>query len=211
MRNNGIMQDAPSVVYMPLAQRNREGQMQLPRNVDYLIRTRRAGSAVFIEELKQALARVNASVPLAKVRTLEEVYRKSMARTALVLALMGIAGGMALVLGVVGIYGVVAYAVARRRKDIGIRMALGASGASVAGLFLRDGLRTALMGAVIGLLAALGLTRLMASMLFGVGPLDPLTYGAVAMVLLGAAALASWWSARRAAAVNPIEALRVDA
>jgi putative ABC transport system permease protein len=210
LRNDGVAREAPSIVYVPLAERNLDGGMSVPGNVDYLIRSRRTGSALFVEELRRALEKVNANLPLARVRTLDEVYRRSMARTALTLALMGVAGGMALLLGVVGIYGVVAYAVARRRKDIGIRMALGASGASVAVLFLRDGLRMACIGATLGLAAALGLTRLMTAVLFGVSPADPLTYAAVALVLVSAAALASWWPARRAAAVNPIEALRAD-
>lgn len=211
VRQNGPMREAPSIVYTMLAQRDPVGkEMGVPRNVDYLIRSPRAGSALFVEELRQTLMKVEPSVPLAKVRTLEEVYRKSMARTALTLALMGAAGAMALVLGVVGVYGVVAYAVARRRKDIGIRLALGATGASVSGLFLRDGLRTALVGAGIGLLAALAMSRLMKALLFGVGASDPITYASVAVLLVSAAALASWWPARRAAAVNPIEALRTD-
>ncbi len=211
VRLNGPMREAPSAIYVPLAQRDGQGKdMSTPRNVDYLIRSPRAGSAAFVEDLRQTLLRVEASVPLAKLRTLDEVYRRSMARTALALALMGAAGTMALLLGVVGIYGVVAYAVARRRKDIGLRMALGASGNSVAALFLREGMKTALVGVVVGLVVALGLMRLIRAVLFGVGTADPLTYAAVALLLLGAAALASWWPARRAAAVNPIEALRVD-
>jgi predicted permease len=211
VRNNGPMKEAPTMVYAPLAQLDQQGKdMSVPRNVDYVIRSPRAGSAALVEDLRQSLLRVEASVPLAKLRTLEEVYRRSMARTALALALMGAAGVMALLLGVVGIYGVVAYAVARRRKDIGVRIALGASGSSVAALFLRDGLKTALAGSAVGLLAAMGLMRFISAVLFGVGTTDPLTYASVALILLGAAALASWWPARRAAAVNPIEALRVD-
>ncbi len=210
LRNAGLMREAPTMVYEPLTQKGLEGQLRTPRNVDYLIRSPRAGSAAFVDELRRALAEVNSAVPLAKLRTLEEVYRKSMARTSLVLSLIGIAGGMALLLGMVGIYGVVAYAVARRRKDIGIRIALGATGPSVAALFLRDGLRSALFGAGIGLFAALALTRMMTALLFGVSAADPLTYAAVGLLLVGAAALASWWPARRAAAVDPIEVLRAD-
>jgi ABC-type antimicrobial peptide transport system permease subunit len=115
-----------------------------------------------------------------------------------------------LLLGIVGIYGVIAYAVSQRTREIGIRTALGAPPAGLSRMFVRQGLRLAGIGAAIGLLAAAALTRLMSSLLFGVKPLDPLTYAAVSAVLMLAAALASYFPARRATAIDPIEALRTE-
>ena len=133
-----------------------------------------------------------------------------MARTSFTLVLLGIAGAMALVLGVVGIYGVIAYAVTQRTREIGIRMALGAQPAGLQGMFVRQGLLLAGVGAVLGLVAAALLTRLMSSLLFKTAALDPLTYVAVSMILIMAAALASYFPARRATAVDPVQALRTE-
>jgi ABC-type antimicrobial peptide transport system permease subunit len=153
---------------------------------------------------------VNANLPLAAVRSMEEIAGASMARTSFTLVMLAIAGGMALLLGVVGIYGVIAYAVSQRRREIGIRLALGAQPGSLRGMFVRHALVLAMIGATIGLGAAVGLTRLMASLLYDVSPLDPVTYVAVAVVLMGAAVVASYLPARRAARVDPVEALRAE-
>jgi ABC-type antimicrobial peptide transport system permease subunit len=144
------------------------------------------------------------------VRTVQDLYDQSMARTSFTLVLLAIAGAMALVLGVVGIYGVIAYAVTQRTREIGIRMALGAEPGGLQQMFVRHGLLLAGIGALLGLAAAAGLTRLMSSLLFGVKALDPLTYAGVAALLIAAAALASFFPARRATAVDPIEALRAE-
>ena len=133
-----------------------------------------------------------------------------MARTSFTLVMLAIAGVMALVLGVVGIYGVIAYAVSQRTREIGIRMALGAQPAELRQMFVRHGLLLAGIGAAIGLAVAAALTRLMSSLLFGVTALDPLTYAGVAAILIAAAALASYLPARRATAVDPVEALRAE-
>ena len=117
---------------------------------------------------------------------------------------------MALMLGLIGIYGVIAYAVSQRRREIGIRAALGAQPIELRRMFLRQGLALTGIGAAIGLGVAIALTPLMKSLLFGISPLDPLTYAAVPSVLAAAAMLASYLPARRAAAVDPIEALRAE-
>ncbi|MFN7934904.1 MAG: ABC transporter permease [Bryobacteraceae bacterium] len=201
IRDDGLQNPAPKMVYWPLLR---------SRHVDLLIRTPRAGSAAFVQELKQALAAVNANLPLANVRTLERYYRQSLARTSFALLLLGVAGGMALLMGVVGIYGVIAYSVSRRRRDIGIRIALGASAKGVTGLFLREGFLVAGSGAFLGILAALVLTRGMQSLLYGVTPADPVTYLLAFTTLVIAAVIASWLPARRAARVDPIETLRAE-
>jgi ABC-type antimicrobial peptide transport system permease subunit len=133
-----------------------------------------------------------------------------MARTSFTLVMLGIAGGMALLLGVVGIYGVISYSVSQRRREIGIRMALGARRGEVNGMFVRHGMMLAAIGVAFGLGAAVGLTRLIKSLLFGVGAGDPSTYAAVSLGLVAAAMLASYVPARRASAVNPIETLRAE-
>ncbi|MDX2181274.1 MAG: ABC transporter permease [Bryobacteraceae bacterium] len=210
LRDDGAAMAAPTLVHWPLARKERGGTLTISRHLDYLIRSPRTGSAAFLAELGQALRSVNGNLPLANVRTLDAIYRKSMARTSFALALLGIAGAMALVLGVVGIYGVVAYSVAQRRRDIGIRIALGATLQGVTQMFVREGLAVSVIGAAMGLLAALAVTRLMQTLLFGVAPADPLTYGLAFVCLLAASALASWLPARRAARVDPAEALRAE-
>ena len=149
-------------------------------------------------------------MPVFLVRTVQDLYDQSLARTSFTLVLLAIAGAIALILGIVGIYGVIAYAVTQRTREIGIRMALGAQPAGLKQMFVRHGLLLAGIGAVLGLAAAAGLTRLMSSLLFGVKALDPLTYAGVATILIAAAALASYFPARRATAVDPIDALRAE-
>jgi ABC-type antimicrobial peptide transport system permease subunit len=144
------------------------------------------------------------------VTTLKTLYDQSMAATSFTLVMLAIAGGMALALGLVGIYGVIAYAVSQRTREIGIRTALGAQPARLLAMFVRHGLWLAGTGAVLGLVAAVAVTRLMSSLLFGVTALDPLTYAAVSALLVAAAVLASYLPARRAMAIDPVQALQAD-
>src|SRR5205085_11824174 len=153
---------------------------------------------------------VNSNLALTSIGTMQDIYDRSLARTSFTLVMLAIAGSMALVLGIIGIYGVLSYAVSQRRREIGIRLALGAQPRELKALFVRHGLALAAIGVAIGLTAAAGLTRLMSSLLFGIKPLDPLTYGAGALVLTVAAVLASYLPARRAASVDPIEALKTE-
>jgi putative ABC transport system permease protein len=160
--------------------------------------------------VRQAVWSVNASLPVASTRTMQDIYGQSMARTSFTLVMLGIAGAMALLLGIIGIYGVIAYAVSQRRREIGIRLALGAPQSELKRMFMRYALTLAGIGVAIGLVAAASLTRLMSSLLFGIAPMDPLTYAAVPVVLLAAALLASYLPARRAAAVDPVETLKAE-
>ena len=153
---------------------------------------------------------VNANLPLASVHTMDYFYRRSMARTSFTLIMLGVAGGMALLLGVVGIYGVIAYSVSQRIREIGIRMALGAQQQTLVRMFVRHGLLLTGAGVVCGLLAAVFLMRLMSSLLFNVSPADPVTYGAVSVGLVATAWLACYLPSRRAAAMDPVEALRAE-
>jgi ABC-type antimicrobial peptide transport system permease subunit len=133
-----------------------------------------------------------------------------MAQTSFTLVMLAIAALMALLLGLVGLYGVISYTVAQRTREIGIRLALGAQPRALKSLFVRRGLALAAAGAAIGLGASAGLARLISSLLFGVRPIDPPTYAAVALMLMAAAALASYLPARRAAGVDPVEALKAE-
>ena len=163
-----------------------------------------------MNQARQAVWSMNRDMPLARVRTMEEVYRSSMARSSFTLVMLAIAGGMALLLGIVGIYGVISYSVSQRTRELGIRIALGAPRLALKSLVVRQGLTLASIGAVFGLAAAAALTRLMSGLLFNVSPVDEVTYGAVAAGLLAAAAAASYLPAQRAASIDPAEALRAE-
>jgi putative ABC transport system permease protein len=176
----------------------------------FAIRSNRTATQGLLAEARQVIWSVNGKQPVFLVTTLKELYDQSMARTSFTLVMLAIAGGMALVLGIVGIYGVIAYAVSQRTREIGIRIALGAQPAGLLGMFVRHGLLLAGVGAALGLAAAAGLTRLMSSLLFGVQALDPLTYAAVSALLIAAAGLASYLPARRAMAIDPVDALRAE-
>jgi ABC-type antimicrobial peptide transport system permease subunit len=147
---------------------------------------------------------------VANVQTLDEIQAESMAQTSFALVMLSIAGGVALLLGVVGIYGVISYIATQRTREIGIRMALGAAQRDVSSLFLRHGLLLCAIGIGLGIAGAAGLTRLMSSMLFGVGPLDWVTYVAVTIGLGATALLASYLPAARAAKLDPSVALRFE-
>ena len=157
-----------------------------------------------------AVYSANPTLPLASIRTLQTVYDRSLARTSFTLVMLAISSAMALLLGIIGIYGVVSYAVSQRTREIGIRLALGAKAGELKRMFVRNALVLAGVGVVIGLGAAAGLTRLMKSLLFGISSLDPLTYVLVPGVLVAAAVFASYLPARRVARVDPNEALRVE-
>jgi len=209
--DDGVNAKAPSIAFWPLLTRDFTTDEPMEQRAPYyLIRSSRTGSSGFINEIGQAVWSVNPNLPLARVRTMREVYDASLARTSFTLVMLAIAGAMALLLGVAGIYGVIAYSVTQRSREIGIRIALGAQHRSVTRMFVRHGLVLAAMGVAIGLAASLGLTRLMSSLLFNVNPVDPITYGAVAAILVGAAVLASYIPALRATAVDPVQALRAE-
>jgi predicted permease len=211
VRDNGIQEPAPTIAYWPALMNGFELEPErVTRGGAFLIRTPRAGTEALLKESRAAIWSVNSNLPVFLVRTLGEIYATSMARTSFTLVLLIIAGSMALVLGIVGIYGVIAYAVSQRAREIGIRIALGAQPARIQGMFIRDGLLLAGCGAAVGLAAAVGLTRLMSSLLFGVSSLDPAAYGLAAGLLITAAVLASYVPARRAIAVDPVEALRAE-
>ena len=181
-----------------------------PRFVTFAIRSTRAGTESFLKQVQQAVWSVNASLPLASVNTMQEIYSQSLARTSFTLVMLAIAGAMALALSLIGIYGVISYAVSQRTREIGIRLALGSQKNVLRWMFVRSALVLTGVGVVIGLAAAAALMRLMKSLLFGISPLDPLTFVTVPIILATAAVLASYLPARRAAGVDPVETLRAE-
>jgi predicted permease len=212
VRQNGVQEKAPAIVYWPPMMEGIFGPntFDAVRSVTFAIRSDRAGTEAFLSEIRQAVWSVNASLPLASVRTMQDIYSQSLARTSFTLVMLGIAGVIAFALGIIGIYGVISYAVSQRRREIGIRLALGEQTGRLRWMFVRSALVLTGIGVAAGLAAAAGLMRLMKSLLFGVSPLDPFTYVSVLVVLATAAVLASYLPARRAAAVNPAEALRAE-
>lgn len=209
--DDGVHKKAPAIVYWPMLVRNVWGrEFAVRRTLAIAVRSQRAGSSGFLQDVQRAIWAVNPDLPVADVRTLTEIYRASMARTSFAAVMLMIAAGTALLLGVVGIYGVISYSISQRTREIGIRMALGASQTSVRRMFVRHGLTLTLIGIACGATAAVPLTRLMATLLYGTSPIDPLTYGAVAAMLVCAAMLAAYLPARRATSIEPLEALRVE-
>jgi predicted permease len=211
IRDNGVDQPAPEAVYLPMLMKEWWGiPMMVQRNMAYAIRSPRTGTLSFLKEIREAVWSVNGNLPVADVRTLKQIYRQSMARTSFTLLLLALASAMALLLGVIGIYGVISYSVSQRTREIGIRMALGAREQNVSRMFVSHGLRLVAIGIAIGVGAAAGLTRLLRTLLFEVSPLDPLTFTAVSIGLVVVALLASYLPARRATAVDPVQALKFE-
>ncbi len=212
VRQRGVQEKAPAIVYWPPMMEYLFGRKtaETERSVTFVIRSERAGTESFLNEVRAAVWSVNSNLPVASVRTMGNVYGKSLARTSFTLVMLGIAGVMAMALGIIGIYGVISFVVSQRKREIGIRMALGAQGGDVVQMVLRQGATMALVGVTIGIVAALGLTRLMTNLLFGVTPRDPLTFGLVAALLMLVALLACYVPARRAMKVDPVVALRYE-
>ncbi len=211
VHEDGVDKEAPSSAYWPIMAAHFTGtELDVRRYVTYSIRSRRAGSETFMSEVRRAVWSVDSNLPLADVHTLDYYYRTSMARTSFTLVMLAIAGAMALLLGLVGLYGMIAYSVSQRRREIGIRSALGAQQRQLTGMFVRDAMLLTGTGICSGLVVALALTRLMSSLLFGIKSTDPATFAVVSIGLLSAAALSSYLPARAAAGVNPVEALRSE-
>ena len=176
----------------------------------FAVRTSRPTASGLLPEVQAAIWAVNPNLPLAEVHRLDEILAESMARTSFTSVLPAIAAAVALGLGVVGIYGAISYVVSQRTREIGVRMALGADRGHVRRMVLWQGMILAGIGVAVGLVAAVGLTHLMSSLLFGVKPTDPVTFAAVAALLTSVALVASYLPALRASRIDPLEALRFE-
>jgi len=205
VRNAGLDTEAGPMVYAYSLQRPQWWQVS---SLSIVARGRNQPQAL-IPAMRAAVEALRPDVPL-RFRTLDQVFSSSLDGRRFILALFGVFAAVALLIGASGVYGVMVYAVTQRTHEIGIRMALGARGSDVLRLALGQGMRLAMTGAALGLLAAFALTRLMKGLLFGVEATDPLTFTVIALLLMVVALLACWIPARRAAKVDPMIALRRD-
>ena len=211
LHDDGVDRPARTAVYWPtLVARFQSKPLRASRYISFVVRSPRAGSQDLMKRIQQAVWSVDANLPLARVHTLDYYCARSMARTSFTLVMLGIAAGMALLLGMVGLYGIIAYSVSQRTREIGVRMALGAQPRKVLALVLGRGMAIVCIGLALGTGAALVLTRLLSFMLFGVGPNDPLTYGLIVPFLGIVALVACYIPARRATSVEPMAALRYE-
>ena len=194
VHQNGVDEAAPATVYWPVMVKVpwANNAINTEREVTFVVHTARAGTESLRSGIQQAVWQVNSSLPVASVQTLGELYNRSMARTSFTLVMLAIAGTMALALSIIGIYGVISYAVSQRTREIGIRMALGARKGELRWMFVRSALTLTGVGVVVGLLAAALVAQTLRALLFGVSPLDPLSFAAVPFILAAASALAEF-------------------
>jgi hypothetical protein len=208
--DSGVDQPPPAIVYWRAGVQDAFGPIPtfIPRDLSFAIRSDRAGTEDLIRQLGRAVWAVDASLPLARVQTLGEIYAQSMSRTSFTLVMLAIAGIMALALGIVGIYGVISYSVTEQRRAIGIRLALGAARATILRRFLAQGIRVSAAACVSGIVLSIAFGGLLSRLLFDVSPSDPATLAGVAIVVLTVAILASLLPAARAAFMQPMRTLR---
>jgi predicted permease len=210
VRENGAQKPSPAIVYWPAYGENpyRAGRSVVARTITFVIRTPRAGHDTLLADAQRAVWSVRPDLAIAGVQTMQQIYDRSMAQTSFTMTTLLTAGCMALVLAIIGVYGVVAYSVTRRMRELGIRVALGGQPRVLMLSFVRWGLLLCAIALPFGLAAAAALDRLMRSLLFGVAPRDPLTYAAVVLVLGAAAAAASYLPARRIMRLDPVLILK---
>ena len=209
--DEGVHKKAPQIVYWPLIVEHMWGdEPSINSTLSYVVRSSRVGTPALLTEVRQAVRAVDSSLPVTSIRSMQKILDRSMAQTSFTLVMLGIASAIALLLGLVGIYGAISYSVGQRTREIGIRMALGAEHGEVRWMFVRHGLLLTVAGLSLGAGATVALTRWMSSLLFGVTAIDPLTYAAVGLVLTSAALLASYMPARRATTIDPARALRAE-
>ena len=211
VRDGGLNRNPGPMMYIPVAQVN-DGVTALNARIgplSWIIRTRGTPlslSTAIQNELRQS----SGGLPAARVRSMDQVVVQSTARSDFNMLLLTIFGCSALLLAAIGIYGLLAYSVEQRTREIGIRIALGAESSAVRNMIVLQGMRLTLLGVVIGIGAALGVTRLLASFLFGVKAVDPLVFVTVPVVLSLVALFAVWLPARRATRIDPLDALRYE-
>jgi putative ABC transport system permease protein len=208
---DGLYAEPPSTVYWPMRMDGFFNSSSFgQRDIAYVLRTSRAGQAALLDEVRERVWSVNGNIPVFGERTMHDLYGDSLGRASFATVMLGIASGLALALGIVGIYGVMAHVVSRRTREIGIRSALGAEPQQLRRMFVLHGLRICGTGMVIGLVLSAALGGLLSSLLFGVAATDPVAYMMAIGVALAATTLASYLPARRAASLDPSEVLRAE-
>lgn len=208
--DDGPTRGVVPLIYWPFLQENMApGRVTVERSLVYTIRTERPHDGSLLRDIQQAVWAESPTVPLARIQTLQEIYERSTAQVSFLLVALIVASAVTLLLGVVGIYGVVAYVAAARRREVGIRLALGADRRDVRRLFLRRGLALVVWGLSAGLALAAMAMRLLEGFLYDVAPLDPVAYVAAGTLLGGVAMVATWLPARNAARLAPVTALRL--
>lgn len=216
IHDDGMRQAPTPTVFWPMVTPNPwpgdrvEEPVRASRSMAFAVRSPEVASGNLLHEVRQAIWSVNPNLALSSVQTLEEIQGRSLARTSFTLVLLLVAAGMAMILGAVGLYGVISHLVSRRTGEIGVRMSLGADAGNVRWMVLRHGLWLILTGVTAGVVAALGLTRFLDVLLFGVEPLDPSTFGAVAIFVVFVALLATYLPAHRASQIDPVDAIRFE-
>ena len=209
VHDEAVDQAPRPTVYWPVRAANFGGAtLQVQRYVTFVLRTPAAGTPTLVAATRRAIAAVNAGAAVSETHTLDELYARSMSRTTLMLLMLGIAGLMALVLGAIGIYGVVAHTVSQRRSEIGVRLALGATPGAILRLIIGQGMSVVGVGLVVGFVGAIITTRFMSSVIFAIRPNDPLTYAVVVPLLALVGLVACALPAVRAMRIAPAAALR---
>jgi putative ABC transport system permease protein len=206
VRTFGLREDIRPLAYLPLGTPVRA----VTREVMLLVIRTGGDPASLASDLRSTLDRVDASVPLTRIRTMEDIVARSLAQTSFTMVMLVIAAGVALVLGVVGLYGVISFVVSQRVPELGVRLALGAQPGQLQRMVLRQGMTVALVGIVVGVGLAAVVARTMQSIVFGISTRDPITFVLVVVALAAVSAIATYFPARRAAAVDPLEALRQE-
>jgi len=207
VREFGLNEPVRAVAYLPLV----TGRWGFPHlNVGYLVVKAERDPAGLVQPIRDIVRRLDAAVPVTTTATMSEVLSRSMRQTSFTLVLLGIATLMALFLGAIGLFGVVSYVISQRTREIGVRVALGARPEDIRSMVLHQGVGVGVVGVTLGLVGAFALTRLMGTLLFEVSTTDPIAFVAAPALLLGVAAVATWLPARRAARVDPMEALRAE-
>jgi predicted permease len=209
MHDEGVDRSASSTAYWPMVVADVwDDGVQAQRTMTYTLRLERAFTAALADEVRSAVWTVNPNLPLADLQTADRLVQRSMARTSFTLVMLGLAAGVALLLGAIGLYGVISYTVAQRTREFGVRMALGARRADVGRMVVLQAVTLVGIGVGVGLLTSFALTRLMSALLFGVAPSDPFTLVAVALILAAVSVVATLVPALRATRVDPQVALR---
>jgi predicted permease len=203
----GVREEVRPFVYYPMGSGAGE-RLGDYRGASYVVQAE--SPTELIPAVRAAVWELDPDLPLADIRTYDDIVAESVVQLSFTMLTLGVAALLSLVLGAVGLYGVLSYAVEQRTQEIGVRMALGAEAGQVLGMVVRDGAATQLFGLVLGLLGAAGLTRLLQGMLYGVQPLDPITFAGTTLLLLAVGLLAAYLPARRAARVDPTVSMRAE-